>query len=77
MYKAARRCHTGQKLETPLSLFLVSVSLNTSTKDKSLPWRGLSALAVLLGRVWTGACYWHGAGGFMFNSSPSVLLGGE
>ena len=26
--------------------------------------------------VWTGACYWHGVGGFMFNSSSS-LLGGE
>ena len=21
--------------------------------------------------VWTGACYWHGVGGFMFNSSSS------
>jgi hypothetical protein len=28
-----------------VSLFLVSVSLNTSTKDKSLSWRGLSALS--------------------------------
>ena len=34
-----------RKIETPLSLFLVSVSLNTSTKDKRLPWRGLSALS--------------------------------
>ena len=33
VYEAARqRCHDGQKIETPLSLFLVSVSLNTSTK---------------------------------------------
>ena len=23
--------------------------------------------------VWTGACYWHGVGGFMFNSSSSSL----
>ena len=22
--------------------------------------------------VWTGACYWHGVGGFMFNSSSSA-----
>ena len=28
-----------------VTLFLVSVSLNTSTKDKSLSWRGLSALS--------------------------------
>ena len=21
--------------------------------------------------VWTGVCYWHGVGGFMFNSSSS------
>ena len=35
-----------RKIETPLSLFLVSVvSLNASTKDKSLSWRGLSALS--------------------------------
>ena len=39
------RCHTDRKIETPLSLFLVSVSLNTNTKDKSLSWRGLSALS--------------------------------
>ena len=45
MYEAARRCHKGQKIKTSLSLFLVSVSLNTSTKDKSLSWRGLSALS--------------------------------
>ena len=23
--------------------------------------------------VWTGACYWHGVGGFMFNSSSFLL----
>ena len=26
--------------------------------------------------VWTGACYWHGVGGFMFNSSSSWILWG-
>ena len=40
-----------RKIETPLSLFLVSVSLNTSTKDKSLPWRLAGPVGpVLLGR---------------------------
>ena len=34
-----------RKIETPLSLFLVSVSLNTSTKDKTMSWRGVSALS--------------------------------
>ena len=24
--------------------------------------------------VWTGACYWNGAGGFMFNSPSSALV---
>ena len=24
--------------------------------------------------VWAGACYWHGVGGFKFNSSPSPLV---
>ena len=46
MYEAARRCHKGQKnRNVTVSLFFVFVSLNTSTKDKSLSWRGLSALS--------------------------------
>ena len=27
--------------------------------------------------VWTGACYWHGVGGFMFNSSSSWVKNGQ
>ena len=32
--------------------------------------RGPWALIGLPVSVWTGACYWHGVGGSMFNSSP-------
>ena len=41
-------------------------------------WPGASALTAGHGLwvflwvlIWTGACYWHGVGGFMFNSSSS------
>ena len=33
--------------------------------------RGPWALIGLPFSVWTGACYWHGVGGSMFNSSSS------
>ena len=33
--------------------------------------RGPRALVGLPFSVWTGACYWHGVGGYVFNSSSS------
>ena len=46
MYEAAMDAAIQtENRNVTVSLFLVSVSLNTSTKDKSLSWRGLSALS--------------------------------
>ena len=50
MYEAATSTAImDRKIETPMSLFLVSVSLNTSTKDKKLSLAGPVG-PVLLGR---------------------------
>ena len=45
--------------------------------ERSLAWDPRVLVLVGAGHcpswvlVWTGACYWHGVGGFMFNSSSS------
>ena len=45
MYEAAMDAAIQTENRNVTVSLLVSVSLNTSTKDKSLSWRGLSALS--------------------------------